>query len=161
MGCLPKHRRKQKSGSSLACSSGRGSLRAALHCHHCRFAGRHFSSWVELRPGKGSCCVGHCHGGSPRSQCSDNPSPELTQPRSDQQCMLLFQTAPFSQVSFCFVSISPSSLWKAECLGPQKFIYHTVFFALLARVGEHRSHPCPPPYCLSPWGHVVWEQQLP
>lgn len=143
-------------GLSLTYAGGSRSV-AALHlpgalgavafiqdCHHCRFAAHHFSSWVEPRPWKGSSFVGCCHGGSPRSQCSCNLSPGAANwdplpCRPHQTGTKAVQApsseVPFSQVSFCFVSVSPSSLWQRECVGPQKFICHTVFFVLLACLG--------------------------
>lgn len=151
MGCLSKHRQKQKCGyASPAWSLGRGCLHPGLHCHHCRFAVHHFSRWVEPRPRKGSSCVGWCHGGSPRSQCSHSPSPgaanrdlaELTGSAQGQHRILIWRVA-FCQVSFCFVSVFPSSVWQGECVGPQKFIYHTVFIVLLALVGKCRSLSAP------------------
>lgn len=140
MGCVSKHRQKQKHGySSLAAQREGAFIQDGT--------GITAGSLVIIFPAgwsPGSCCAGHCHGGSPRSQCHHSSSPAAAK-RDPVPCRahctghrqrgLLFQRVPFPQVSFCFVSVSPSFVWWGECIGPQKFIYHTVFFVLLARVG--------------------------
>lgn len=170
MGCLSRHRQKQECGSSsLAWSLEISSLHPGLHCHHCRFTVHHFSSWVEPRPQKGSSCVGCCHGGIPRSQCSHSPIPGAAS-RDPAPCRLHWVGTRAVQAPRSESTIFPGFFLlclclpiicqlKGVCWPTEIHLPHCLLCSFgLCRLTQ--EPPCPLPHRLSPWGHVVWEEQL-
>lgn len=127
MGCLSKHRQKQKHG----CSSLAWSLGEVAFIQDCTgiTAGPLFiifppgwSTGLEKAVPAWDIAMGMTPGASvvtvpaqelPRETL--HPA-DLTGSAQQQQHRLLFRRVPFSQVSFCFVSVSPSSVWWGSAL---------------------------------------------
>lgn len=161
MGCLSKHRQKQKHG----CSSLAWSLGEVAFIQDCTVitAGPPFiifppgwSTGLEKAVPAWDIAMGMTPGASVVTVPAQELPRETLHPadltgsaQQQQEHRLLFQRV----LCLCL----PIICLVGECIGRNKLIYHYLFSW---PVKDEAGASLPPPHYLSPWGHVVREQQL-